>query len=188
MTPKASAAPSLALTSILVVINALELAADVAMETEKWLIGAAERFVIDLTALVTIGVHASATMGVHAVHVKPLVRYVYFTLAASKMRKLTSFRFDAHILPALRLATRRALHVSRNVLGLVLIKDLVQCHAQRHATASLAMNDAPEYFPAVINAQVSAEKTAPLVIVRSAATKVKSELMCWSSYPMPRLI
>ncbi|KAF5263883.1 hypothetical protein FOXYS1_5360 [Fusarium oxysporum] len=154
LTPKASAAPSLALTSILVVINALELAADVAMETEKWLIGAAERFVIDLTALVTIGVHASATMGVHAVHVKPLVR------------------FDAHILPALRLATRRALHVSRNVLGLVLIKDLVQCHAQRHATASLAMNDAPEYFPAVINAQVSAEKTAPLVIVRSAATKI----------------
>ncbi|SCO78800.1 related to ECM32-DNA dependent ATPase/DNA helicase B [Fusarium oxysporum] len=130
LTPKASAAPSLALTSILVVINALELAADVAMETEKWLIGAAERFVIDLTALVTIGVHASATMGVHAVHVKPLVR------------------FDAHTLPALRLATRRALHVSRNVLGLVLIKDLVQCHAQRHATASLAMNDAPEYFPA----------------------------------------
>ncbi|KAL7762599.1 hypothetical protein ACKLNR_009134 [Fusarium oxysporum f. sp. zingiberi] len=126
----ASAAPSLALTSILVVINALELAADVAMETEKWLIGAAERFVIDLTALVTIGVHASATMGVHAVHVKPLVR------------------FDAHTLPALRLAIRRALHVSRNVLGLVLIKDLVQCHAQRHATASLAMNDAPEYFPA----------------------------------------
>ncbi|KAM0080186.1 hypothetical protein ACKRZS_007690 [Fusarium odoratissimum] len=126
----ASAAPSLALTYILVVINALELAADVAMETEKWLIGAAERFVIDLTALVTIDVHASATMGVHAVHVKPLVR------------------FDAHTLPALRLATRRALHVSRNVLGLVLIKDLVQCHAQRHATASLAMNDAPEYFPA----------------------------------------
>ncbi|KAH7493186.1 hypothetical protein FOMA001_g1913 [Fusarium oxysporum f. sp. matthiolae] len=81
----ASAAPGLALTSILVVINALELAADVAMETEKWLIGAAERFVIDLTALVTIGVHASATMGVHAVHVKPLVR------------------FDAHILPAFAL-------------------------------------------------------------------------------------
>ncbi|EMT61043.1 NFX1-type zinc finger-containing protein 1 [Fusarium odoratissimum] len=154
LTPKASAAPSLALTYILVVINALELAADVAMETEKWLIGAAERFVIDLTALVTIDVHASATMGVHAVHVKPLVR------------------FDAHTLPALRLATRRALHVSRNVLGLVLIKDLVQCHAQRHATASLAMNDAPEYFPAVINAQVSAEKTAPLVIVRNESPVV----------------
>ncbi|KAG4293627.1 hypothetical protein FPRO06_00212 [Fusarium proliferatum] len=124
-----SVAPSLALTYTHVAINALGPAADVAMNTARWLIGAVERSVIDLTALVIIDVLASATMGSHVVHVKRLVR------------------FDAHTLPVLRLATRRALRVSRSVLGLVLIKDLVQCRAQRHATASLAMNDAPEYFP-----------------------------------------
>lgn len=99
-------------------------------------------------------------------------------ICRSGIGKLTSFRFDAHTLPVLRLATRRALRVSRSVLGLVLVKDLVQCRAQRHATASLAMNDAPEYFPVVISAQASAEKIVPLVIVRSAAIKVNSELIC----------
>lgn len=170
LTLEGSAAPSLALIYSHVAINALGLAADVAMNTARWLIVAVERSVIDLTAPVTIDVLASATMGSYVVHAKRLVR------------------FNARTLPVLRLATRRALRVSRNVPGLVLIKDLVQCHAQHHATASLAMKDAPEYYPAVITSQASAGKIVPLVIVRSAATKAGSELICWSSYHMPKLI
>lgn len=81
LTLKVSVAPSLALTYTHVAINALGPAADVAMNTARWLIGAVERSVIGLTALVIIDVLASATMGSHVVHVRRLVRYVYCTFA-----------------------------------------------------------------------------------------------------------
>jgi hypothetical protein len=120
-------------------------------------------------------VHAITIALVHAIveqivaFVKMLARYDSFLTISQPISILTAFsRYAVSTLAVLSNVTSHAPHALRPAFGLASIKAAVRCHAQPLAIDCLVMNDAPNFFHAIISVQVSAGRSARLSTARSA--------------------